>query len=179
MAVAQERYGRALLEIALSSGKTEEYLDEAETLLRVIKETPELISFLKNPKVTPEEKKDAVKAGFKDFSDDITGLAEVMIDNGRQAEFKDVLEWFVAAAKEKLGIGVVYVTSAIALSDERKSMIEKKILETSGYKRLEVFYRLDESLIGGVNIRIRDRIIDNSIKTKLGQLTGELRQIQI
>ena len=40
-------------------------------------------------------------------------------------------------------------------------------------------YSVDKSLIGGMVIRIGDRVVDSSIKTKLFELTRELRKVQI
>ena len=43
----------------------------------------------------------------------------------------------------------------------------------------EVHYEVDESLIGGMVIRIGDRVVDSSIKSKLYELTKELKKIQV
>ena len=40
-------------------------------------------------------------------------------------------------------------------------------------------YSIDKSLIGGMVIRIGDRVVDTSIKTKLSELTKELNKIQL
>jgi F-type H+-transporting ATPase subunit delta len=40
-------------------------------------------------------------------------------------------------------------------------------------------YKIDKELIGGMVIRIKDRILDNSIKTKLDTMARELRQVQL
>ena len=57
--------------------------------------------------------------------------------------------------------------------------VEKKLLETTKYESFEMCYHVDESLIGGMVIRIGDRVVDSSIKTKLYKLSRELRNIQV
>ena len=52
-------------------------------------------------------------------------------------------------------------------------------METTKYKSVEIEYEVDESLIGGMIIRIKDRIVDNSVKTKLESISRELHRIQI
>ena len=62
--------------------------------------------------------------------------------------------------------------------DIRKS-IKDKLLATTGYKGIEVVYEVDPSLIGGMVIRIKDRIVDNSVKTKLENIIRDLHKIQV
>ena len=82
-------------------------------------------------------------------------------------------------AKEEKKIGTAFVTTAVALSDAQKSAVEKRLLETTRYESFEMNYSVDESLIGGMVIRIGDRVVDSSIKTKLYELSKQLRSIQI
>ena len=65
------------------------------------------------------------------------------------------------------------------LSDKQKADVEKRILDTTGFKKLEMNYSIDKSLIGGMVIRIGDRVVDTSIKTKLAELTKELNKLQL
>ena len=43
----------------------------------------------------------------------------------------------------------------------------------------EIDYIVDESLIGGMVIRIGDRVVDSSIKTKLDEFAKDLKKIQL
>ena len=65
------------------------------------------------------------------------------------------------------------------LSDKQKADVEKRILDTTSFKKLEMNYSIDKSLIGGMVIRIGDRVVDTSIKTKLAELTKELNKLQL
>ena len=71
------------------------------------------------------------------------------------------------------------MSTAIALSDKQKDEIVKRLLETTKYESFEMNYKVDESLIGGMIIRIGDRVVDSSIKTKLYELSKDLRKIQV
>ena len=88
-------------------------------------------------------------------------------------------EYFIAKTKEYLKIGIVYVTTPMELSAQQKADVEKKLSDTTGFTTLEMNYSIDKSLIGGMVIRIGDRVVDTSIKTKLSELTKELNKIQL
>jgi F-type H+-transporting ATPase subunit delta len=69
--------------------------------------------------------------------------------------------------------------TAVELSADQKAKVEQKLLDTTKYETFEMNYSVDTSLIGGMVIRIGDRVVDSSIKTKLFELTRELRKVQI
>ena len=81
--------------------------------------------------------------------------------------------------KEYKKIGVAVVTSAVPLADAQKQKIEKKLFDTTSYKTMEIEYKVDESLIGGLMIRIGDRVVDSTIKSKLTSLTASLMKISL
>ena len=45
-----------------------------------------------------------------------------------------------------------------------------ELLKSSHYKSLEVEYVVDESIIGGIVIRIGDRVVDSSVKTRIDKM---------
>jgi F-type H+-transporting ATPase subunit delta len=180
MAVIEERYAVALLEISIAENSVKEYLNEVECLKQALEESKELIALYLNPQITLEEKLEVTEKCFADrFSEDLTGLIEVVVKNGRSAALPGILDSFIDSAKDYLKIGIVYVTSAQELSTDQKSSLEKKLLATTEYTTLEMHYKIDKELIGGMVIRIKDRILDNSIKTKLDTMARELRQVQL
>ena len=71
------------------------------------------------------------------------------------------------------------MTSAVELAAAQKKAVEAKLLETSGYKKMEMHFDVDSSIIGGMIVRINDRVVDSSIRTKLDGLTKQLLQIQL
>ena len=86
---------------------------------------------------------------------------------------------FLDQVKELKGIGVAYVTTPEALKKEQRQQIAEKLLKTTKYRRMEMHYSRDKSLIGGMVIRIGDRVVDSSIKTKLDVLQKQLMKIQL
>ncbi len=68
------------------------------------------------------------------------------------------------------------MVTAIELSGEQKEKVEQKLLETTSYEKFEMNYEVDSSLIGGMVIRIGDRIVDSSIRTKLYELSKNYKK---
>jgi F-type H+-transporting ATPase subunit delta len=103
----------------------------------------------------------------------------VVISKERYKDLPAIFSYFTDRVKEQQKIGVAYVTTAVDLTKDQQNAVERKLLETSGYKKMEMHFDRDGSLIGGMVIRIGDRVVDSSIRTKLNGLTKQLLQIQL
>ena len=178
--VVSSTYGHALFEIAVSEGTVDRLLSEAETVLQVLSDNPDVLRLYEHPKITPEEKQAFTENCFKGrVSDDMTGLLVLAVHNGRHKELPDMLRDIIREAKEYKGIGMATVTTPFELTPQQRAKEEERILATSGYRSLEVQYRIDSKLIGGIVIRIGDRVMDASIRTQLDDMQKDLMQVQI
>ena len=83
------------------------------------------------------------------------------------------------AVKEEKKIGIAYIATAVELSEAQKEAVMQRLLQTTKYESFEMNYQVDASLIGGMVIRIGDRVVDTSIKTKLYELSKSLKKIQV
>ena len=173
-------YGDALFETAVEEDRVDDFFEETEGILRVLEENEELSRLMSHPQVVKEEKMQLIENIFKGkVSDEIVGLLELLVEKDHFGKTKDVLVYFRDEVKEYKKIGTVHVTSAMELSKEQKEQVEKKLLETTNYVSFEMHYEVDTALIGGMVIRMGDRVVDSSIRTKLYNLSKELYHIPI
>lgn len=178
--LVSKTYGDALFEVAAESGRLDEFCKEAEGALSVLKEHAELFKLMNHPKIVKEEKMQIIENVFKGrISDELTGLLRMLAEKGRFNDARPVLAYFVAEVKDLRQIGIAYVTTAFELSGEQKEKITEKLVSTTKYAEFEMHYDVDADLIGGIVIRIGDRVVDGSIRTKLSNLSRELSKIQL
>lgn len=178
--LAAKTYGDSLFELALEEGKADLFLEEAGFVLQILAENEDLVKLMTHPKISKEEKENVVENIFKsNISDEMTGFLVIVIKKGRFKEMKDILSYFIARVKEYKKIGVAFVTTAIELREEQKEALVKQLIETTEYETMEMNYATDSSLIGGMIVRIGDRVVDSSIKHKLNDLTRDLLKIQL
>jgi len=178
--LVSKTYGDALFELATEENKEDILLEEAEGIKKLITENDEFLKMMNHPQITREEKETIIENIFKGkISDEMTGFLRLLVINGRFSELESVIDYFIAKIKEYKKIGIAYVVTPLELSDKQKSDIEQKLLDTTKYEKMEMNFDIDESLIGGMTIRIGDRVIDSSIKSKLNKLTKELKNIRL
>lgn len=173
-------YGDALFELALEQNNLDAIAEQVDMLAQAFAENPELLKLLTHPKISKEEKVSVIENIFKGrFSDDIVGFLVIITQKDRGAEIEGILNYFKAKVREYKKIGVARVTSATELSPEQKARVEEKLLQQTSYESFEVDYNVDDSLIGGMVIRIGDRVVDSSIRTKLDNMTKKLRKVSL
>lgn len=168
-------YGSALFEVAMENHALDTTLEEVLFVKQTFLENEELGKLLLHPNVEKEEKIRVIENIYKGkISDEITGLMTMLITKGHLKEFVPVFDYVIQAIKEEKGIGVAYISSAVELKKEQKDRIEQKLLETTKYHEIEGIYKVDETLIGGLVIRIQDTVVDSSLKTQIAKLSNTL-----
>lgn len=180
--LVSKTYGEALFEIAMENGgaKMDGLLAEVEQVGAILKQNPEFDKLMMHPGVPKQDKVTAMENVFKGrVSNELTGLMEIVIQKERYSELHEIFAYFIARVKEAKGIGVAYITSAVPLTKEQQAATVAKLLETTKYKSIEADFKEDAALIGGMVIRINDRVVDSSVRSKLNDLTRQLLQIQL
>lgn len=178
--LVETAYGDALFELALSEAKVDSLFEEARAVIDSFQDNTELGKLLNHPKIKKEEKIKVVEDIYSKFvSKDMTGLLVIMVTKERQNDIVATLEYFITKVLEYKKIGLASVTTAKTLTDAQKKAVVAKLLETTKYEDFEIDYKEDPSLIGGMVIRIGDRVVDSSIKHKLEELSKDLKKIQL
>lgn len=173
--LAADVYGEALFDLAVEQNSIDAWAEQIKAAELAFSENPGFLELLTHPKITREEKLSVVEAVFGGrFDDALTGLFTVIVEKGRCSEIPAVFRNFLDKVREYCKIGVASVVSATELSGAQKRRIEEKLLSQTDYESFEMQYLVDASLIGGMKIRIGDRVVDASIKSKLDRMAGSL-----
>ena len=178
--LVSKTYGDALFDIALEKNAVDEFSEEVKAVAQAFSENPDLMKLLEHPKIVKEEKIKFMEDVFKGrISDEMTGFLVLVVNKGRHRELAGIFEYFNDKVREHKNIGVAYVTTPVEMSDSQKEQVLSKLLATTKYADFEMHYKTDESLIGGMVIRIGDRVVDSSIKTKLEDMAKNLKNVQL
>ena len=173
-------YGDALFSLAVEENQVDELWKEAAMIYEAIDSNPEFLPVLCHPEMTMEKKFSLLQDVFqKELSQNMLGLLDVLLKKGRIGEILPVLDYFMEQVMAYKKIGEVSVRTPMPLSEEQKDKIEKRLLEVSEYESVSVDYQVDASLLGGMVIRIGDRVLDNSIRSKLDAMSRQLYKVKL
>jgi F-type H+-transporting ATPase subunit delta len=170
---AGRRYAEAAFEIAERDGSMTAWLaafDVAEARLA----DPDAARLLASPAIpaaTRERLLDRL------VGDAIAGaprnLLALLIRRGRFELLPSVAAEFRRLYRRREGIVQAVVTSAAPLPAEEVVALEQRLAASTG-ARVEISQRVDLSLIGGLQVRIGDRLIDGSVRGRLERLRDRL-----
>ena len=178
--LVSKTYGEALFGIAMEEDGGSALLEEVAVIRKALQDNPEFDHLMQHPGIPKQEKLTIIESVFGGHvSDEMTGFMKIVVEKERYGDLMSVFAYFTDKVKEARKIGVAYVTTAVALSEKQKAQVEKRLLETTDYRTMEMHYQVEPAIIGGMLIKIGDRVMDSSIRTKLNDLTRQLLQIQL
>ncbi len=103
----------------------------------------------------------------------VLNLAKLLITKGRTAEASAIAQLFAEMVDVKEGIAHAVVTTAVELSAEQLAQVEATLSEALGVT-IDARAETDSEILGGIVVRVGDRLIDGSLRTRLESLRKEL-----
>ncbi|CAM4166307.1 F0F1 ATP synthase subunit delta [Lederbergia lenta] len=172
--IVAERYALALFTLAKEQNLVQDLLAEMQTVKKVITENPSFITLLASPKLTLHEKKNVLKDVFSKVSPVVANTLMLLLDSHRQEEMANVAEAYIDLANEENGIEDAIVYSARPLTSDESQAISASFAAKVGKRSLNIENIVDSNLLGGLKIRIGNRIFDGSLRGKLDRLERTL-----
>lgn len=171
------RYAEALYEIAAAAGTVDQVEAELKAVNQIIAGSPEFQKVLFHPRITAAEKKDFLKSLFAGkLSETTDNFLFLLVDKQREAFIGDITAVFTELANRARHVVKAEVTSAVELNKDEKKKLGDMLNKLTDSK-VETAFAVDPALLGGVVVRIGDRVIDGSLRARLANMREHLRQI--
>lgn len=173
-AIASRRYALALLDVAVEGNFLEMVTEDLQKIQEVLSGSHELVLALKSPLINVDIKSRILEEVFaREISQKTMIFIKLLAHKKRANLLAGVISEFNALIDEKNGVINADVKSAVKLSDDQAKELVNGLSIRTG-KKIRARMSLDESLIGGVTVKIGDTILDGSISHQLQQLRTSL-----
>jgi F-type H+-transporting ATPase subunit delta len=174
-----ERYAKALYELADEKKSISKIVKDFEDLKSLLETNVEFLSLVTSPAISKNNKKASFSAILKKAKANSLTIqfCGTLADNGRLNLIMEIIDVFISKVLINNGEVQAEVTSSIALDKSQRQEVEKSISEVVGGKKISLLMNVDETLIGGLIVRIGSKMIDSSIKTKLNRLEIVMRGV--
>jgi F-type H+-transporting ATPase subunit delta len=172
------RYSKALFRIALDEKKLNRCQSDLRKIASVVDDAS-LFKLLESNKVSFDNKVKELVGRLGDINPLVLKLLSQLMAKGRLSMIKDIADEYQRLLDNYHGIEgaeVAEVTTAVSLDDERKLNLAQRITDIFG-KPVVLKHTVDSSVIGGIIIRVGDKLIDGSIRSKLKALKKELGEV--
>ena len=170
---AARRYAEAAFQLAERDDAFDRWRDELR-LAAELTAQPEIAKILNSPRVTLAERDQLLGRLFgKRISPAVLNLVRLLIRRSRLDLLTNVAAEYNRMLNQKRGVVSAVVTSALPLTPDEDKAIRAKVAEMTG-TTVEIQTREDPALIGGLTVRIGDRLIDASVRGRLERLREQL-----
>ena len=172
--VAGRRYAAAVLAIARQDGALDSWAEALEAL-ESLTARPEFVAALQADGMTDDKFQAIVRRVLPGVTPVQLNLFRLLRRKGRLGLGPDIASFFRELVDEERGIARAVVTSAVEPDDDRRSALARRLAEQTG-KQVTVETQVDPSILGGLIVRIGDRLVDGSTRARLRALRTQLER---
>lgn len=177
--LVSKTYAKALFEVALEGDMIDKILAEYEFVKASFDNHPDFYEILTSPKIAIEEKKKIVDTTYGEhISAELAHFFKLLFDKKRSHAILEVYDELKVLADGHKGYVVAKVESVIPLEAKEIKDLEEKLNTLTG-QTVTVDNIINPDIMGGLVVKVGDKIIDGSVKRKLDSLKHELAQIII
>lgn len=168
-----KRYARAVFEIAQENDEFDRWLDDLAVLVQETGDK-EFSEFLNAPQVSMDRKSELVKGSIGDAVGPMTlNLLLVLASRGATSHLLEVTEEYQQLVDAHRGIARAEVVSAVKLDQQQLDVVVDLLRGISG-KDVTVSDRVEPEILGGLIVRVGDRVMDGSTRTRLQKMRKSL-----
>ena len=170
--IIARRYASALYAVADESrtmDRQRSALERASSLLG----DRRTVAVLENPRFDPADRQRFALSVLEDATPEVRNLVLLLLERGRVAVLPKVLEEYDRITDAASGRVRAEVVTAIPVDSGLEKTITTTLSERLGGE-VQTTVRHDPAILGGLVIRIGDRVIDGSVRTRLEQLQSSL-----
>lgn len=175
--IVSRRYAKALFAVADKQGKVEAYGAQLDELIEALHQAPEAQRFFKNPVFTPTEKKTVLETLVAKMAMDpvVKNFCELLADKERLAELEAIAVDFRKMLEAKQGVisGQMITVSAMDVG-RQKDLVDR--LEKQTGRKLVLDFASDPEILGGVVLKVGDRVLDASLRAQLNMLKEQIKR---
>ena len=172
---AARRYAEAAFDIARSDGTLDQWERDLGRLRDALAQE-DLRALAEHPAVPFADKERVVRRAVGDVSPEAMSLVLLMIRRGRPRAVARMTEHFASLVRRERGIALAEIRTALPLDDAQRGDVTQRLAQLTGDK-IEIHEVVDESLIGGITVRIGDRLYDASVRSRLERLRARLTAV--
>lgn len=173
------RYALAIFDLAVENNALQAVESDFADLRTMLADSDDFNTLVSSPVISRDDQVagiDAVaqKAGFSALTIKFLG---VLAANRRLMSIEGIIGAFERLLADHRGEVSASVISAAQLSDAQMSSLQTNLKSAIG-RDVAIDQVVDESLLGGLKVKVGSRMIDSSLKTKLDNLAIAMKGVQ-
>jgi len=157
-------YARRALELAANANQLERWRSDLKAVAAVSPEKLLGCCRWQDGDLVADES--AIATSIGPVLPEVADFACLLARNNKEAILPEIAQAYSRLLDEYYGVHQAEVTTAVPLDDDCRRLIERRLREIAG-SAFALDERVDPSIVGGIIVRVGDRIIDRSIRARL------------
>jgi F-type H+-transporting ATPase subunit delta len=175
----RETDAMALIKWAEEENQLYTVLEDIRLIDETIHDSRELVLFLRSKLIKPDRKQAVMQELFENKVSTYTlEFLKLVVEKNREDLLPDIVRSFSEQYNKQAGIIDVEVVSADELQEAQVEAL-KSALEKQTGKQVQLIFKTQPDLLGGLTVKIEDTVIDGSIKHKLQELDALLHEAHV
>lgn len=174
MSDVAKRYAQALFEVAEDKQLIDDIEDDIQTVVQVF-EKENVQALFANPSMEHEDKLSFVDAFSGQLQAETANFLKTLIDRDRESELQNIATYFTKYANEANGVVNATVTTAEPLQASEREQVAEQFSKAL-HKQVNIIPEVDSTIVGGIMVRIGNRVYDSSITGKLERFKKQTMQ---
>lgn len=172
------RYAQAVFDIAREEGQLDALARQTEALGAALDDSRDLRDLINSPIYSRDDQARAIRAlAVKmDLAPVLANTLQLMARNRRLFVLPQLVRALSELIATERGEVTAEVTSAVALTDAQQEKLKTTLAQKSG-KTVKLNTRVDDTLIGGMIVKLGSQMIDSSVRSKLASLQNVMKEV--
>lgn len=171
------RHAQAIFQIAREQDTLDKWQADLDEIASAFAD-PDLARVMESPRIRLDQKQELAAQRFAELDPLARNLAGLLVTRGRVALAGDIAGEYGNLLDDHRGVGAAEVTTAVPLDSQAENRIAEQMSTATG-KRITLASRVDPDILGGIVIKIGDRLIDGSARTKLSAMRNSLAERRV
>ena len=169
-------YAEALFALAAENDQTKEYLEALDTAATLLADNPDYVELLRCPTIQKEERDGLLEQTFGQIlPEQVLAFIQLLCAHGRIRSFTDCVAEYRLLYQTAVAMSTAQVVSAVPLTDEEKQRIAETLSARFG-RTVTLECTVDESLLGGMVVRVDGKVLDGSLRSRLHAVKEVMKQ---
>lgn len=168
-------YAEALFALAAEIDQTKDYLEALESVGAALTDNPDYVELLACPAIPKEERDGLLAQSFGSLPEQVLAFVQLLCAHGRIRSLGDCIDEYRLLYQTAVAMSTAEVVSAVPLTEEEKDRLAETLSARMG-RTVTLTCTVDESLLGGMVVRVDGKVLDGSLRSRLHAVKEVMKQ---
>lgn len=169
-------YAEALFALAAERDQTKEYLEALDTAATLLADNPDYVELLSCPAISKDERDGLLEQTFGQIlPEQVLAFIQLLCAHGRIRSLSDCIAEYRLLYQTAVAMSTAEVVSAVPLTESEKAKLADTLSARFG-RTVTLTCTVDESLLGGMVVRVDGKVLDGSLRSRLHAVKEVMKQ---